>query len=207
MNGWPDNFSDDDKWQRAMRDRFLLPFYQTLGPYEFIDPTYRVADVHLADTLLWPSRSLCGLPIANPLTVEEKLVRWPGYHYDAYTLETDSCTVVGRLSDGWMKNGIADILAYGFYTGPDDNRLRLHLVPFYQLQKWFHALDPKTFALTITNQLNKTACRVVPVTLVRDAIGRCGLSVERHLLKTPAGRVSPEPDPTGTRGSHPTPLG
>src|ERR1044071_1908301 len=101
------DFRRDDAWQKGMRDRILAPsFYKEYaveGRYVFIDKG-RLASTFqrrfAVDTILQgkDGQACC---------IEEKIVRWPERRkpYDAFTLETRSCTVPGHESPGWMEYG------------------------------------------------------------------------------------------------------
>lgn len=100
--------------------------------------------------------------------IEEKIVRWPGYKYTAFVLETDSCTVEGREKDGWMKYGKFDYLLYGFTL--ESGKMEIYIMPFKELKKWFWE-NYKNYPITITRQINKTKCRVVKIIDVKHSVG------------------------------------
>jgi len=100
--------------------------------------------------------------------IEEKIVRWKGKKYDAFTLETDSCTVKGKEKDGWMKYGNFDYLFYGFVQ--NDDTIELYVIPFQRLKKWFWE-NYNNYPITITDQINKTMCRIVKIEDVKRNVG------------------------------------
>jgi hypothetical protein len=168
-------FDRDDAWQRAMRDRFLPRFYLTQGnDFVFQPHTADWNGPHPVDTL-WLRRG-------QWLRVEEKIVRFlpDRGHYEAYALETHSCTVPGRERWGWMKTSTADLLAYAFDTGKD--LLRLHLIPLAALKAWFWPRVER-FPVSISPQINRTHCRIVPIVDVIMGLCSIGAEIERFKLR------------------------
>lgn len=155
------DFVRDNEWQRQKRDKILAPgFYEkyaTAGRYVFVDKG-RFATIlqkrYAVDTIVQAGggKAVC---------IEEKIVRWPGYHYKAFCLETDSCTKPGYESKGWMHYGEADYLFYCFEQ--EDGSLDTHLLDFQELKDWFwprvHMFDD--FGPLKT--LNATKGKKVPV--------------------------------------------
>lgn len=165
------DFVRDNEWQRRMRDEVLAPdfygSYALSGRYVFIDRG-RLATVlqkrFAVDTILQGKNGAA-------ICIEEKIVRWPKGRedgYSAFVLETRSCTVPGRESDGWMKYAQADYLLYCF-ADRDENALRCHLIDFPALQEWFWPRE-SSFQVTVTQQINRTECRVVPIAGVEAAV-------------------------------------
>jgi hypothetical protein len=68
----PNEFQRDDQFQREKRDQFLLPFYERIGGWDLIDPELKDSDAHLADTMLWPHRKLCGLHYRGPARIKAR---------------------------------------------------------------------------------------------------------------------------------------
>ncbi|MGH2447590.1 MAG: hypothetical protein ACRDFS_03175, partial [Chloroflexota bacterium] len=138
------DFERDNAWQRGVRDRILAPgFYEkyaTDGRYVFIDKG-RLATVmqkrFAVDTIAQGKNG-------NAICIEEKIVRWPGYTYECFCLETHSCTRPGYETEGWMKYGQADFLLYCFQQ--HDGSLDCHLIDFEKLQAWFWPLA-ETFSV------------------------------------------------------------
>lgn len=159
---------DDDTQQKCVRDLVIGPGlygrFAADGRYVYIDKGRLATTLQkrfAVDTIVQGTggKAVC---------VEEKIVRWPGYDYTALTLETMSCTVPGRESDGWMKYGQADMLNYAMCRENGD--VVCHLIDFQKLQATFWpAVDG--FRETITGQSNRTACRIVPLDWVREHVG------------------------------------
>ena len=165
-------FERDDKWQREMRDMILGPrFYGKFaveGRYVFIDKG-RLASIlqkrYAVDTIVQGKQG-------NAWCIEEKIVRWPeqrGEPYTAFCLETESCTVAGFESDGWMRYGQADFLLYCFQT---EKRVELdcHLLNFPALKEWFWPREQEFNKFKMRDTLNKTAGRLVDIFAVPEDI-------------------------------------
>ncbi len=176
------DFHRDDAWQKGMRDAILAPHfygkYAMEGRYVFVDKG-RLA------TLLqkrYAVDTICQGRGGRAVCIEEKIVRWPGYVYSAYTLETQSCTKPGRESDGWMVYGEADYLLYCFAT--ENNDLNCHLIDFPRLKKWFWPRLGRFHDFGPLPTLNATNGKKVPIIDVDEA----GLIVWRRLVS--AGRAA-----------------
>lgn len=160
----PTEFEIDDKWQRGVRDAVLVPgFYEKRYPGLF-----KFADKDLA-TQMRGIDTLVESDSGNgwETTIDEKIVRWRGFHYTAFAFETDSCTVEGRERDGWMRHGEAEYLLYCFQEASLD--LFCHLIEFRPLKKWFWTDDnfKKFPTFGPLDTLNRSAGRVVPIVAVR----------------------------------------
>lgn len=161
------DFHDDDKWQRDQRDRILAPGfygrYAVSGRYVVLDKG-RMANIlqqrFAVDTIV---QGRDGAAIC----IEEKIVRWKGYRYECFALETKSCTVPGHESPGWMFYGEADYLLYCFQQENDD--LDCWLIDFPQLYDWFWPRE-STFPIFRNEKKNRTLGRVVPIEDVRRAV-------------------------------------
>lgn len=161
------DFERDDNWQREQRDNILVPgFYEkyaTDGRYVLIDKG-RFATIlqkrMSVDTIV---QSKDGRAVA----IEEKIVRWPGYQYQNFCLETDSCTKPGHESQGWMHYGEADYLLYCFQQ--TDGSLFCHLMDFQLLKEWFWPRAETFPTFGPLNTLNATTGRKVPVLEARAA--------------------------------------
>jgi hypothetical protein len=168
------HFSDDDHWQREKRDTILKPFYlkkSMEGRFIFADKG-RLSDLlqreMAVDTLLQVSGN-------GVLAIEEKIVRWPkrGYKYTAYTLELMSCTKRGREKKGWMYYALCDVLFYCFVQA-DGVSLEAHAIPFPKLKAWFFEGDRYLkYTSTITEQINASECKVVPIDEVWRGVSGC----------------------------------
>lgn len=163
-------FNRDDRWQRECRDQFLKPFYSWLssGRFVFLDRGPLVKELQTqmhVDTFL---QDCDGYLIG----IDEKLVRWPGYEYTHYTLETQSCTVPGRLSKGWMYSSKCDLLVYCFQR-PND-RCVVHTIPFKNLQTWFFESSRfSRYERWVSDQINRTECYKVPIADVFASVPNC----------------------------------
>jgi len=148
------DFQTDDAWQREQRDRYLLKYYRK-----------HFNNFHFCDKLLDEQRRGIDTIIRIgdlTFTVDEKIVR---KKYDAFALETKSCTIPGHEKPGWMFYGEADRLIYCFSI---DGGLECHTINFTLLQKWFLPRE-KDFAPFQMESRNRTAGRVVPIRDVVDA--------------------------------------
>jgi len=98
------------------------------------------------------------------VTIEEKIVRWPGYKYSAMTLETHSNlerTQEDDIGDGWMKTSTADILLCAF-EGPEGG-LTVWAFDLPMLREWFFANFENYPIADTSNRYYTTRCRVVPM--------------------------------------------
>ena len=160
------DFHSDDAWQRGLRDAILVPqFYQrrNAGRYVLMDKGRFATFVQrraAVDTIV-QSRD------GGVVAIEEKIVRWPGRQYTAYCLETESCTVPGHESPGWMRYGKADYLLYCFEQ--EHGGLACHLIPFQPLKEWFWPRE-ETFRVFQMQERNRTRGRIVPIADVQSAI-------------------------------------
>lgn len=163
------NFAIDDTWQKTIRERVLKPFYKRNsyeGRFVFTDKG-KLATIlqkeFAVDTVLQKEEN-------RVLAIEEKIVRWPGYTYTAFTLETMSCTVPGRERKEWMYTAECDLLFYCFIQD-DENSAIVYMLPFQELKAWFFENDRFTkYVTTKTKQINQTECRVVPIVDVMKSI-------------------------------------
>lgn len=173
-------FAANDKWQIAMRDAILVPcFYQIRfrNNFELISPNDERA------------KGGCDT-IAGGKRIDEKIVQWPGKNkgeprdepYDAFALETMSCTVEGRERVGWMISNTVDYILYCF-ASLDDDQLDCYLIDFPTLHNWFFwvlSQDQQAWPRWISEQVNHTECRVVPITDVTSNV-----RTEHFLLDKP----------------------
>ncbi len=165
------DFQRDDKFQKDLRDRILAPdFYGKHakgGRYVFIDKG-RLATTFqkrfAVDTIV-QGKNGAGL------CIEEKIVRWPESNkpHMCFCLETDSCTVPGHESSGWMRYGKADFLLYCFQQ-QDLNSLACYLIDFPKLQAWFEPLQMNLPTFMMTDTLNRSRGRLAPIEQVCEAV-------------------------------------
>lgn len=161
------DFLRDDKFQRTVRDGALAGgFYGKFaveGRYVFIDKgalATRLQREFAVDTMAQgrQGRAVC---------IEEKIVRWPGYEYTAYFLETESNTKPGWEKPGWMIYGQADLLLYCLVQ---PLILVWHCLDFRALQAWFLPIA-ETFPRSVKRDtINQTAGRIVPFEAVPDSV-------------------------------------
>ena len=167
------SFERDDEWQRDLRNRVIVPFYQqrTRGRFVLLDGdgpglAKELQQQHGVDTLLQARDG-------RAIGVEEKLIRWPerGRAYTAFALETMSNINAGRERDGWMKTSSADYLLYGFEQ--PDGTVDAYLIDFPALRRWFEPRE-KTFATFETDSTadspNTSVGRVVPIADVMNNV-------------------------------------
>lgn len=160
------DFHKDNDWQRRVRDKVLAPgFYGNYavdGRYVFIDKgrlATKLQKQFAVDTIVQGKNGAA-------ICIEEKIVRWPRSNipYTAFTLETQSCTVPGHESAGWMTYAEADYLLYCFEQRDGD--LDCYLIDFQKLQEWFWEHETE-FSIFRMETANRTIGRVVPVSAVR----------------------------------------
>jgi hypothetical protein len=185
------DFERDNVFQQGVRDRILAPAfygkYALDGRYVFVNQgematlSERRGSV---DTLARSQRS------GEMARIEEKIVRWPGYAYKAFSLETHSCTVPGRESPGWMRYEKADYLLYAFCQ-EDDDSLMVYLIDFPQLQEWFWAREASFPIFGPLDTLNRSMGRVVEIEAVCAAV-----KTTKHFvtIRPPAPPAPPPPD-------------
>lgn len=156
------DFYDDDAWQRQQRDEILAPgFYKQYahdGRYVFVDKgrLKSIMRKRAVDTIVQGKKG-------TAVCFEEKIVRWPGFVYPAFFLETESCTIEGLESSGWMVYGEADFLFYCFQQENGD--LLCYLIDFPALKAWFWPLE-STFRGHRMSTRNRTFGRLVPISVV-----------------------------------------
>lgn len=170
------DFVSDDRWQKEMRDQVLAPgfygSYAVEGRYVVMDKGRIAKEMQrvAVDTIV---QGADGTVVA----IEEKIVRWPDRNepYTAFALETQSCTVPGHESAGWMTYAEADYLLYCF--AQRDGSLICHLIDFPKLQDWFWKNDTK-FNVFRMKTKNRTAGRLVPIVAVEQNVP----TWRRHVL-------------------------
>jgi len=159
----PNDFHSDDAWQRGVRDAILVPqFYRAR-----VDGRYVLMDKGRLSVFLQRRMAVDTIVQGRDgaaVGIEEKIVRWPGYTYTAYCLETESCTVPWHESAGWMRYGEADYLLYCFQQA--DESLICDLIEFQRLREWFWPLEATFPEFQMTTR-NRTHGRKVPIAQVR----------------------------------------
>ena len=163
------DFIRDDAWQKEQRDTILAPgFYSrfcTDGRYVFVDKGRFSKIMQRRFAVDTVAQGTDG----NAVAIEEKIVRWPGYTYKAYTLETHSCTVPGRESPGWMEYGQPDYLLYCFQRATGN--LDCHLIDFQKLKDWFWPRVKSFDTFGPLDTLNRSMGRIVPIPDVGRDVG------------------------------------
>ncbi len=163
----------DDEWQKSVRDRLLVPYYRRIaheGQFTCLDgqdPSVLELQKR-GDTIIKTKTTV--------KFIEEKFVRWPGYAYTSFALETKSCTNRGRQSEGWMATSKADVLAYIFVREHD---ALVYFIPFPELRAWFekHQKDYRVWRATHSN---RTECRIVDIRDVMAAMPQVQVRVLRE---------------------------
>ena len=162
------DFERDNEWQRGIRDTVLGPGYYGVfsydGRYVYINKgrlAHTLQKRFAVDTIVQSKNG-------DALCIEEKIVRWPGYHYQTYALETHSCTKPGHESPGWMEYGQADYLLYCFVQESGD--LDCRLIDFAALQKWFWPLVETFPTFGPLDTLNLSMGRKVPIAAVKASV-------------------------------------
>lgn len=159
------DFHRDDQWQREVRDRLLAPWYGHYsrdGRYVFIDKG-KLATIlqkrYAVDTIIQARTG-------SAICIEEKIVRWPedrNRPYEAFALETKSCTTEGREAPGWMVYGEADYLLYCFAQNAEATSIIAYLIEFPALKAWFWPRENFYSQFGPLKTINRTVGRVVPI--------------------------------------------
>lgn len=153
------DFVPDDLYQRQKRDQILKPkLYDRWwhGLYHFCDDA---ADMDYQkrgiDTVVSTMQGV--------VTIEEKIVR---NTYDAFALETRSCTVPGYEKPGWMFYCEAARLLYCFPLGSAG--LECWWMDMPALQAWFWPIETSFRPFQMSSK-NMTSGRVVPIATIINA--------------------------------------
>jgi hypothetical protein len=157
------DFRRDDLWQRAVRDRLLVPFYRGRRErFVLLDgdgAIVRELQRRGVDTLVQADDG-------GVLSFEEKIVRWRGRAYDAIVLETQSCTTPGYESAGWIRMSQADRLLYAFQTEIGG----LDILDILALRAWFAPREQNFPSYGPLATLNATEGRVVPIAAILENV-------------------------------------
>jgi hypothetical protein len=176
------DFQRDDKWQLAMRDAYLVPFYQRSysGFLLFDDGRFARHQQEAAiDTLVWRADRI-------PVAIEEKIVRAPPPErtkpYDAICLETDSSTSPGFFRSGWMVHSRCDVLLYCLHWR--DDSLDCLWIDFPALHQWFWPREKNFPPHRMRDTINMSVTRVVPIVDIIAAVPvhRFRLSRQRSVI-------------------------
>lgn len=163
------DFRADLRFSQEMRDRFLTSFYGGFalqGRYVFVDKSRcsTILQKRIAiDTILQSK-------MGGSICIEEKIER---RFTGNLALETDSCTVVGHESKGWMHYGQADYLLYAFVISQHQEPvgLDIYFMDFQALRAWFWKAWERFPERTLPDTHNHTRIRLVPIVEIGYAIG------------------------------------
>ena len=157
------------KRSAALREKYLLEWYQDIaegGIVKTISGKKGCAvfmQKKSIDTIMWRE--------GEAICFEEKFDFRQPKPRENFALETQSCTVQGHESDGWMKTAESDYLVYAFeeYYGLD-----VYLMDFKKLRKWFWKEDRyKSFRrYVMPNTINHTEVYLPSRYLVAKAMGK-----------------------------------
>jgi hypothetical protein len=159
---------DDHAWQLEQRNRVLVPYYRSIafeGRFVLLDSGRLAKGLQIKvgiDTII----QMAG---GQALAIEEKIVRWPGYNYACFALETDSCTNVGEERPGWMRYSLADYLLYCFENDPGPG-LNCWWVDMQKLKQWFWPRVETFETFGPLDTPNRSMGRKVPIQQVRSAV-------------------------------------
>ena len=155
-----DHFNVDDEWQREVRDRVLIPgFYMRYVDDRLFIPT---ADETPAGKFQQHKMAIDMTIVRDGkrLEIEEKIVRWPGYIYPTFFLETHHKNPPpGWSADGWMRYAQSDILLYAFMR-PDT--VGVYMIPFQRLRRWFERVEGD-FKEHVLDNNKQSVGRLVPI--------------------------------------------
>jgi hypothetical protein len=178
-NSFPENYDFGVKKYRHLLDIFYR-HYAYDGRFVLIGDITRS---HFSDILQRQLKTDTVIQKGGFLSygVEEKVVAWPDSDqpYEAFFLETRSCTNPGHESEGWMRTCQADVLLYAFEI--KEVGLLLFLFSFARLKQWFWesylpSLSRPDYGRSVMRDENRTEGYVVARTLLIKAIPpRCFL--------------------------------
>lgn len=165
-------FIQDNSWQIKIRNKILEPYYESISHnkrFVFVDKgklAEKLQREMAIDTIIQLKNN-------GVLGIEEKIVRWPGYKYQNYTLEIMSCTMPGHEKKGWMYYATCDYLFYCFVQ-ENEQSLYIHAIPFAELKAWFFENERfKSYRSSFTKQVNRTETKLVPIKDVWGAVTGC----------------------------------
>lgn len=173
----PNELEIDDLWQRGVFDRLLAPVLQKhsyKNQIVFIPFGSAVAKML---QLRAHVDAVAQLPHGGMLSIEVKIVRWPGAkegrlsyaHWKDFFLETWSCSIGPNRQKGWMHTSDAEILLF-CQCGPKEERLDCFPLPFSRLRTWFIRNIDRLPERKVTNVIDGRALwsigRLAPITKV-----------------------------------------
>jgi hypothetical protein len=176
----PNELELDDAWQRGVFERLIAPVLEAhsyRNQIVFIDIRSPVAKML---QLRAHVDAVAQLPHGKMLSIEIKIVRWPGvkegrpsaYHWRDLFLETWSCSVGPNRQKGWMHTSAADVLLW-CQCGVKEERLDCFPFPFSRLRAWFirnvDRLPERRVANVIDGRALWSIGRLAPIsTVCRD---------------------------------------
>lgn len=185
------DFRDDDRWQRAVRDRILVPYfyvpYSKDGRFVLFDSgsnfTVRLQREFHIDSAVQRGDG-------RVMFIDDKIVRWPesGEAHAAYCFETCSCTKAGRERLGWGFEISADYLLYCFEQA-DRETFDCHLLDVERLKEFIFERLESLPTFGPLKSINGTQGKLVPF----DAAERHDVLVMRKRL-TEAVKPDSEPE-------------
>lgn len=154
-----------------MRDSFLIPHFYKIhsldGRFVCIDKSScsMILQKRLAVDTIVQSKN------GGSVCFEEKIEQFPenGRPRKNFALETDSCTVPGHESLGWMHYAKADYLLYCFAL-PGHTGLNAYLINFPKLREWFWHLSARYPSHIMPLTTNHTRFEMVPIIDVQRAV-------------------------------------
>jgi hypothetical protein len=182
VSEWTGDFQNEDDWQRGIRDRILLPAFY--GKYS-LDGHYVVVDQGAMATLAEKRSAVDTLAVSRRtgkvVRIEEKINRAPKKRkaFRNYALETDSCTISGYESVGWMHYSTADLLLIAF-ANRKETELDVHLLDLPGLKEWFWPRIDQFEDFINPGTSNASKFRVVPFIAVPST-----LLVWRGIVRAP----------------------
>ena len=167
------DFERDKEFERWCRDNILFWFHLASS----LDGRFVFVDKSRCSTILqkrFAVDTIAQRRDGGSIMIEEKMTRYPrrGGELPNFFFETESCTVVGRETPGWMVYGEADCLLYGFQLEPHPSEhFRLYLIDFQRLKEWFWPRAEEFRRYVMPNTVNHTAGRLVPIRRVESDVG------------------------------------
>lgn len=176
----PNELELDDIWQRGVFDRLLAPVLQE---YSYKNQIVFIPFGGAVSKMLQLRAhvdAVAQLPHGGMLSIEVKIVRWPGAkegrpsytHWKDFFLETWSCSVGPHRQKGWMHTSDANILLF-CQCGAHEERLDCFPLPFSRLRTWFIRNVDRLPERKVTNRIDGRALwtigRLAPIsTVCRD---------------------------------------
>lgn len=164
MSRPPNELEIDNQWQLDVFNRLLGPLLQAHAHQRAI--VYIPFGSPVANMLQLRAHvdALAQLPGGGMLSLEFKIVRWPGVkegrpshtHWSDFFLETWSCSVEPNKTRGWMYTCEADVMLW-CQCGVREERLDCFPLPFARLKTWFAKKDRDLRERKVPNVINGRA--------------------------------------------------